>query len=711
MADSTEINIGNALAYAQSAAEKLGLDPDLVGRILLTENMGKDGKVPTTIRTDSTSPRGAVGLMQVMPDTRKALQQQGFLPETHDNSTWMGQIDAGIASLRETVKRIGSGSPEAIAADYNAGPRGSRLVNTGQPHLLASETQNYLKKFAQAGDLLGGGQPGDFTQTSSSSPNGTPKTSTSTTNYPGLEAAARIVATNGAVMENLISSIFQGGEAEKTALAGAAIEITKAGEANAAAERTKGEIEGAAAETRKRILQILNLDTSNADNAIAQNLATFAELGKTRQPISDDIDKRNAVGFFDNPIQWLINQTVLPGEVAQHNALAQKQNQILRTTSYLQNAAKEQEGIDVAATADQYARLAADMATARVSTAKAEAARFTAQAAGTDARIATTVANIRERQADNEVKIETLRRVVTNDRLEADKTAQQKTEEATLDADIKRIGLIIGAPNASLQTVKRMTKVDQDMWMSRVAKNSAGDNLWEALTFFTKFGNIQNMNNTGNAELGKVLRNIQSAVAQQANADAAQLTAQGQKLPPRAEMLESAANRLESVYFGQREDMLKASPTNPYLADHTSAAMAWKGDPNNPVVKLLLDANKNKVKLNDQQLVSAIIGQVDKMVLSPLQATGALADYYQHVIRTNNRNRAFNLMGMSLQDDYSVLLKENSRKLDLTNTVALENFFTKRKIIGTDLGYGFDPMGTVDPISGVIDKNAFGGYK
>ncbi|GLR68680.1 transglycosylase [Acidocella aquatica] len=97
------------------------------------------------------SPRGAMGLMQIMPDTYAQLRQEyglGADPfDPHDN------IMAGAAYLREMYDLYGA--PGFLAA-YNAGPgRYDDHLVTGQP--LPEETQFYLSRLEP---LIGGVQVG-----------------------------------------------------------------------------------------------------------------------------------------------------------------------------------------------------------------------------------------------------------------------------------------------------------------------------------------------------------------------------------------------------------------------------------------------------------------------------------------------------------------------------------------------------------------------
>jgi len=100
----------------------------------------------------ATSPKGAMGLMQIMPSTWTELRAKhglGVNPyDPHDN------ILAGAAFLLELHDRFGS--PGFLAA-YNAGPRRYEdHLATGRP--LPAETQAYVAAIVP---LIGEGQAGD----------------------------------------------------------------------------------------------------------------------------------------------------------------------------------------------------------------------------------------------------------------------------------------------------------------------------------------------------------------------------------------------------------------------------------------------------------------------------------------------------------------------------------------------------------------------
>jgi hypothetical protein len=120
--------------YIREAAQRYDLSEQWIRAVMRQESGGQQyhGGALTT------SSSGAIGLMQVMPETYAALRiRYGLGPDPYyprDN------ILAGTAYLRELYDRFGS---PAFLAAYNAGPkRASDLLTTGRP--LPAETVAYV---------------------------------------------------------------------------------------------------------------------------------------------------------------------------------------------------------------------------------------------------------------------------------------------------------------------------------------------------------------------------------------------------------------------------------------------------------------------------------------------------------------------------------------------------------------------------------------
>lgn len=139
--------------HIAEASQRFGIPEAWIRAVLVTESAQDTGAV---------SSAGAIGLMQIMPDTWAELRIQHRLGadpyDPRDN------ILAGTAYLRQMLDRYGSIG--AMLAAYNAGPgRYDEYVATGRP--LPAETRAYVSKLAP---ILGGEPLPESTETSTPRP-------------------------------------------------------------------------------------------------------------------------------------------------------------------------------------------------------------------------------------------------------------------------------------------------------------------------------------------------------------------------------------------------------------------------------------------------------------------------------------------------------------------------------------------------------------
>ena len=131
----TGLQAASPRQLVERAANKAGLPPELVHSV---------AKAESALRVDAVSPKGAIGLMQLMPGTAAQLQANPRDPEQN--------ADAGAMYLRELLLKYNGDVAKALAA-YNAGPGAVDKYKGVPPY---RETRTYVNRVIRTYRQLGG---------------------------------------------------------------------------------------------------------------------------------------------------------------------------------------------------------------------------------------------------------------------------------------------------------------------------------------------------------------------------------------------------------------------------------------------------------------------------------------------------------------------------------------------------------------------------
>ena len=139
---------GSIKEYAAKTAEKYGLDPSFVFKIIANETGG--AKNPEK----AVSSAGAQGIMQLMPGTAKDMGVK-------DSFDPMQNIEGGVKYLALLNKKYDDPTLAAIAYNWGPGNTDKWLKAGADMNKLPKETRNYIAKLAGGGEVKGYAR-GDF---------------------------------------------------------------------------------------------------------------------------------------------------------------------------------------------------------------------------------------------------------------------------------------------------------------------------------------------------------------------------------------------------------------------------------------------------------------------------------------------------------------------------------------------------------------------
>ena len=128
----------NIETLIEKYAQKNNLDSDFIKAVVKQES---------GFNPDATSKCGAMGLMQLMPQTAKGLGvTDAYDPEQN--------IEGGVKYLKSMMNRFNNDPKLALAA-YNAGPGAVQRYGDVPPY---RETQNYVKNILASYEAIKGGK-------------------------------------------------------------------------------------------------------------------------------------------------------------------------------------------------------------------------------------------------------------------------------------------------------------------------------------------------------------------------------------------------------------------------------------------------------------------------------------------------------------------------------------------------------------------------
>jgi len=487
-----------------------------------------------------------------------------------------------------------------------------------------------------------------------------------------------------------------------TAIQQNAEDIGAAGAAHAA-------VVGAQAARRNNILSVANINPDQVDNQFRMAVENINRTSALAEPLGKEIDRRMAVGIFDNPLEWLVNQVRLPGMVGEYNAIAGEQNRAITTAKNLQALASSQLAISDNMDADAIAKdILADSAV-RASAAVAKLREVQATTAGAGVRDAANTLAMQTNKADLNLRVLALTKErTTESSAESDRKDKAAAEQAQID-DVNRYLKMIGsnrqytAPTFKLLGTKEKTQLLELSGTGIIAKQFS-----TAMNVIDGMGSANNIANEGDSAAMNWFKGTiaEANSLSQKNLEMAKAAAlgTGKVLDERGHLMQTLDN-MQTVYQNQAAtDLRTASDNNPVKLNYTFLAKQplFKGNAVAEYINEFGPAGKTPAftKVDEVNILDKLSNQgMLNPALIPSLAK-QVTDFYRQGSIVQAESTKYPLFGIDKPAGYNVILPSTNasffsskvaegtagKPIDLTNQAAVELYLTKniaRKINAT----------------------------
>lgn len=719
--------VEQVLEEIERQAPGFGISPKVAKAFFVTENTSdgvlKPGKV---VSGATTSPAGARGVMQTMPKTEQSLVKQGFLPPNwkFDPANLPAQVQAGLAALKEMRSRQKNPADVLeLATMYNGGTGPWQAYRSGDMSKIPAETKQYWEKIQVA---LGfpAKQKGTNVATSTppavdSSGGGTVRsgssssTSTRTNVFDPAAFSTAMQAGMNMIKEggNIDVAIQQIGTlaANRTAAEmQAAQAITQLGIAAGDTIAAQTVIDAGEARRKQNILRTANLDPSQMNNAFQQAVSTVNEGTLQLEQMGAEIDKRQAVGFFDNPLEYLVNQVRLPGMVGAYNASVKKQNRAVQQAQELQALTSNQLSISNGLDADAITAAGKAKAVQAAKQAQEALARVQLETSGAATRDAMNMLHLENEKFKISYDLANLTKQVMSEKTGmSEREAAAEAEQMQLDGAnkyLKMIGSQLVLTPAAWKAMPAQSK--QDL-LSRIGSGVIASSFSDAASVINGTdnralrGNLARIAEEGDASMvawfqGTVAEAQKLAAVDVAAAEnAAKMGGRQLSAKDRQAVLDANLDKLQQAYQGQTIDMRTASDNNPLKLQYVAISKLPELQ-DSPVAKFInkygpASSAPQFAKIDEQMLIERFIMAAEKGIegTTPASAAAALADFYKRATELQAQKTKYALFGLEKPSNgYTVKLpgtgffassgrEMDAATVDLTNVGALQQYITK----------------------------------
>jgi hypothetical protein len=664
-------------------APAMGVDPVAAKTVIAAEHVHKDRasggwKLPAQF-SPRPSPVGAEGVGQVMPKTRAALVAQGYLPKDLANDTSLrGQVAASLAAVKEMQKRAGN-DPLRLAAYYNGGTKAGQAYGTSAFAQAPAETQTHVEKARYAMDQIKPSYDAVEMQKLVRQPN-SPVTSTATpaASNPMSMMLRQIQQAFGNVSEATNESV--NALTGYQAAADAGMESAKQAvldQASGATMAASGSVR--AAEIQQERKDFLTRQFLLTDSDVQANRDQYAMFESQRLQLEDQINSQLAVGFFDNPLQHIMNLTTLPGLVQQHNGLARKVQTLDKQISQRQTHSANQQQVTAASQLEAIKLQEQGKAMETSAKAAADLARLEVENADTDAKNTLQILSAEAGRMEAGARL----MQITRQELAEQKAFQEKTTEAQEQAvEVASINKLLAPIGGSIdeRSWKEMTATSKLPMRQMLARGNYGNSLAEAYDVITGSG-LYNRSRAAPSVVVTIDLIGNQLGAKIREAEAKDTLKKGKPADYRAQAMAALETEwAETAKKGTDRERLPMG--NPHMLDFNALHLSgqWKDSWIGKVMTQRAQGNMvgGAVGLKFDDFATEALAQIAAKKTTPAKAAEDLSRFYATADDINYEQRGLAIFHVPKPQAYTVFAGPAQRAVDAKNAADVRNFLELR---------------------------------
>jgi len=674
-------------AEIERQAPTFGIDPKIAKAFLLAENTA-DGvlKSGSELRGDRVSKAKARGLFQTLPSTEEALKRQGFLPSgwQFNSGDMLGQVTAGLAAMKEMRSR--QSDPDDVlelGAMYNGGTAPWRAYREGNLAGIPRDTQGYFKKLqtalgleqkpmgAQAIEKAAAAGVASNPVSTSASTSRTTSTRSSlfdpTAFAAAMNSTMELIRSGGSIdtaMEELGRAAASRKEAEAAQQAAIGQYSIDAG----AAVVAKTAIDATNAAQRRDTLRIANLDPAEINNRFNQTSELINRLDPFREQLGTEIDRRQSIGFFDNPLEFLVNSVRLPGMIGEYNTVVRKQNRAAESLKELQGLAGTQQALTASIDADVITAAGRFAAATEASKAQEVLARAQAEAAGAVGRDAANAAALAGQRATAALSLAQLTKQIRMDNEGmSERDAARQAEKVQVDKINEYMELIGSETRYTPEQFKIIGSEQRTRLINAAGTGVIAKTFSEAAANIDQMGNHNTIAATGDAAAMNWFRATINEAQKTTAEDTATAVAQSRitgKPVKTEEIRQGNLDRLQEVYQAQTTNMRTASENNPIKLAYPAIAKMeqFNGNPIAEFIKQYGPLAKDPLyqKIDEKVILDRITVGIEQGKYTSGQAAQFISDFYRKAIDIQAQRTKYALFGLDKPiNGYTVAIPES----------------------------------------------------